>query len=192
MLLHVPVVLLTETIFRVYSPRRFVTDVPHLVNSAIIFLKGYFGTAKLLLCVGQYNCSHTTRTPIKTVLGVCAAAWFFWSCLSFPAWPARLCRAACRVRQLPAGHCWMNPCAPLPLPAPHRGKSLDLLEKPPFTCTVFVRAFSTSGCWGTRRLRPANGTVPAAARRALGVMLSPVCWSSRKKGPGRDYEACYG
>lgn len=43
----------------VYSP--VVAGVPHSVLAASIFLTDYFGTAKLLLCVGQYNCSPTTR-----------------------------------------------------------------------------------------------------------------------------------
>lgn len=166
-------VLLTETVLRVYSPRRFVTDVPHLVHSAVIFLKDYFGTAKLLLCVGQYNCSPTTRTPIKTVLCVCAAAWFFGSRLPLAALPTG------------TGGCLRGTAGPTPAPpsppAPlRRGKCLRSLEQPPLARTVFGPAFSRGGCWGMRRPRPADGTVPAAARRFLGVILSPVCRSSTR------------
>lgn len=47
----------------VYSP--VVAGVPHSVLAASIFLTDYFGTAKLLLCVGQYKTALLRPDPNK-------------------------------------------------------------------------------------------------------------------------------
>jgi len=147
------------------------------------FKKGYFGTAELLLCVGQCGCSHTTRTPIKTVLCVSAAAWFF----------------RCRF---PRSRDGLGPCAPCPppCPCPASAGALATGEAPAVSCRwdrgpgVVLRT-EVAG-WSSGRgsqSGPQDGYPGVVLRTGvLGWSSGQGCWSSAETGAGRGDEVRYG